>query len=153
MSSDPPGPDGERAFAKMQRDLPRVTPREDLFDRIAASRPGRADDEQVVATPVARPPRRFRRPPFAIPAGVALVALVVALVIAVAVSGDPPPAANGALVGHGSSGVHGRVDVFDPSGSDGRVVVHLRGLGGGEEGSPPRATTTRSGCCARGCAR
>jgi hypothetical protein len=59
---------------------------------------------------------------------VALLALVAALIIALAVSGDPPPAARGTLVGHGSSGVHGSVDVFDPSGSDGRVVVHLRGL-------------------------
>jgi hypothetical protein len=71
---------------------------------------------------------RLRRPPFAIPAGVALVAFVAALVIAVAVAGDPPPASTGTLVGHGSSGVHGRVDVFDPSSGEGRVVVHLRGL-------------------------
>jgi hypothetical protein len=72
--------------------------------------------------------RRIRRPTFAIPAAVALLALVAALIVAIAVSGDPPPAARGTLVAHGSSGVHGSVDLFDPSSSNGRVVVHLKGL-------------------------
>jgi hypothetical protein len=71
---------------------------------------------------------RLRGPTVAIPAGLALVALVAALIIALAVSGDPPPAARGSLVAHGSSGVRGSVDVFDPSSSNARLVVHLMGL-------------------------
>jgi hypothetical protein len=74
------------------------------------------------------------RPTLALPAGVALIALVAALIIAVAVSGDPPPAASGPLLGHGASGVHGSVDVFDPASSNGRVVVHLVGLAVAPEG-------------------
>ncbi len=49
--------------------------------------------------------------------------------IAVAVSGGPSPTASAALVAHGASGAHGRVDLYDPSTANGRVVVHLKGLG------------------------
>lgn len=119
--------DVEQAFSLLGRDLPRVAPRADLFAQIAASLPTAA----APAVPVDRAPRvrwRFRRPTLAIPAGVALLALVVALIIAVAVSGDPAPAASGPLVAHGSSGVSGSVDLFDPASGNGRVVVHLKGL-------------------------
>jgi hypothetical protein len=49
-------------------------------------------------------------------------------VIAVVVSGGPSPTVSAALEAHGASGVHGSVDLFDPATSDGRVVVHLKGL-------------------------
>ncbi len=39
MPAEPYDPDHEQAFARMQRDLPRVAPRPDLFDEIAASLP------------------------------------------------------------------------------------------------------------------
>jgi hypothetical protein len=126
MSVERPDPDTEAAFARMQRDLPRVAPRSDLFDQIAAALPRADADEREPAA--ARPRWRLRRPTFAIPAGVALAALVAALVIAVAVSGGPSPDASAELVAHGKSGVQGSVDLFDPSTTDGRVVVHLKGL-------------------------
>jgi hypothetical protein len=125
MSAERPDPDDELAYARMQRDLPRVVPRPDLFDQIAAALP--VVEPAAPASP--RSPWRWGRPTFALPAGVALAALVIALVIAVAVSGGPSPSASAAIVAHGTSGVHGRVDLYDPSTSDGRVVVHLRGLG------------------------
>jgi hypothetical protein len=73
--------------------------------------------------------RWLRRSPYAIPAGGALVALVAALVIAVAVSGGPAPAESAALVAHGRSGAQGRVEIFDPTTTSGRLVVSLKGLG------------------------
>ena len=115
MSIDPLDPEIKGAFARLEGDLPRVTPRLDLFDEIAASLPAHAPRPAAVTAPPARLRWRLRRPTFAIPAGVALLALVAALVIAVAVSGDPAPAASGAIIAHGASGVHGRVDLFDPS--------------------------------------
>jgi hypothetical protein len=128
MSSERFDLDVEQAFARMQRELPRVTPPIDLFDQIVASLPTAADEIADAPAPAVRPRWRFRRPSFAIPAGVALAALVLALVIAVTVSGGPAPTASGALVAHGTSGVHGSVDLYDPSSDDGRVVVHLKGL-------------------------
>jgi hypothetical protein len=126
VSTERPDPESELAFARIQRDLPRAAPRPDLFDEIAAGLPARGDERE----PAASVQRRFRirRPTFAIPAGAALAALVAALVIAVVVSGGPSPTASAALEAHGASGVHGRVDLFDPATSDGRVVVHLKGL-------------------------
>ena len=123
MNAERPDPESELAFARMQRDLPRVAPRPDLFEEIATGLPVRGEEREPAATVR----RRFglRRPTLAIPAGAALVA---ALVIAVAVSGGPSPTASAALQAHGASGVHGRVDLFDPATSDGRVVVHLKGL-------------------------
>ena len=127
MSVERPDPDTEPDFARMQRDLPRVAPRSDLFDQISAALPAR-DAAPSAAPARARPRWRLRRPTFAIPAGVALAALIAALVIAVAVPGGPSPDASAPLVAHGTSGVHGHVDLFDPSTTNGRVVVHLKGL-------------------------
>ena len=127
MSVDRPDPDTELDFARMQRDLPRVAPRSDLFDQISAALPPARRVPRPRTAP-ARPRWRLRRPTFAIPAGVALAALIVALVIAVAVSGGSSPDASAPLVAHGTSGVQGRVDLFDPSTTNGRVVVHLKGL-------------------------
>ena len=128
MGFEQQDPDTERAFARMQRDLPRVAPRADLFDEIAAALPGRAEEPAAAPAPVARARRRLRRPSFAIPAGVAVAALVAALVIARAVSGGPSPDASAPIVPHGTNGVSGRAELFDPSSSDGRLVVHLKGL-------------------------
>ena len=130
MSGDRLDPELEQAFAHLQRDLPRVAPRADLFDEIAAALPAKVPAPAPAAgpAPVRRTRWRIRRPTIAVPAGVALVALLAALIIAVAVSGDPSPAARGPLVGHGGNGVRGSVDVFDPAGTDGRVVLHLQGL-------------------------
>jgi hypothetical protein len=126
MSAERPDPELEPAFTRIERDLPRVAPRPDLFDQIAAALPAQPGEREPAAPPRTRV--SLRRPTFAIPAGVALAALVLALVIAVAVSGGPTPNASAALRAHGPSGVHGRVDLFDPASSAGRVVVHLEGL-------------------------
>jgi hypothetical protein len=125
MTAERPDPDSDLAFARMQHDPPRVGPPPDLLDEIAAALPVRGERE-----PAASVRRRFGpwRPTFGIPAGAALAALVVALVIAVVVSGGPSPTASTVLEAHGASGAHGRVDLFDPATSDGRVVVHLKGL-------------------------
>ncbi|HEY1480297.1 MAG TPA: anti-sigma factor [Gaiellales bacterium] len=128
MSSEPDDPRIEQAFARMQQDLPRVAPRADLFDQIAAALPARTP-VPVPVPPPARSRWGLRRPTFAIPAGAALVALVAALVIALAVSGNPPATVSAALVPHGGSGVHGRVQLYDPETRNGRLVVHLQGLG------------------------
>jgi hypothetical protein len=127
MSVERPDPDTELAFARMQRDLPRVAPRPDLFDQIAAALPEQADTAVKEPAP-ARSRWQLRRPTFAIPAGVALASLVGALVIALAVSGGPSPDASAAIVAHGASGVKGSVDLFDASTTNGRVVVHLKNL-------------------------
>jgi hypothetical protein len=124
MSSEPDDPRIEQAFARMQRDLPRVAPGADMFEQIAAGLPPR--------TPVTAPARargRLGRPTLALPAGAALIALVAALVIALVVSGNPPATVSAALVPHGGSAVHGRVQLYDPGTRNGRLVVHLQGLG------------------------
>ena len=84
--------------------------------------------EAPAPTPAVRPRWRLRRPTLALPAGLALAALVVALIVALAVSGGPQPQASGQLVAHGASGVHGNADLFDPAGTDGRLVLHVKGL-------------------------
>jgi hypothetical protein len=127
MSVEQPDPDTELAFARMQGDLPRVAPRADLFDEIAAALPGRGEEPAATPAPPARARWRLRRP-LAIPAGMALAALVAALVISVAVSGGPSPDASAPIVAHGTNGVTGRADLFDASSSDGTLVVHLKGL-------------------------
>jgi hypothetical protein len=128
MSFEQPDPESELMFARMQRDLPRVAPRPDLFDEIVAALPQREAEPVTTLAPVARSRRRLRRPKLALPAGAALAALVAALVIALAVSGGPSPDASAPIVPHGADGVSGRVDLFDPATSDGRLVVHLKGL-------------------------
>ena len=127
MSSEQHDPDTELDFARMQQDLPRVAPRADLFDEIAAALPSRAQEPTATPAPVARV-RWWLRRPLAVPAGMALAALVAALVIALAVSGGPSPDASAPIVAHGANGVSGRADLFDPSSPDGRLVVHLKGL-------------------------
>jgi hypothetical protein len=131
----------EAAFAGMEQELPRVAPRADLFERIAASLP-----VSEPATPVVPPARwRLRRPTFAVPAGAALVALVAALVVAVVVSGGPSPAVSAALVAHGQSGASGRVELFDPSTRNGRLVLRLNGLAAAPAGEHYTVWVLRSG--------
>src|SRR5947208_865356 len=95
---DRPQPDAERAPSPP--DLPRVAPPPGLRDSILAAVATRPEPPPVVL-PTRAPTRGWRRiPRVAFPAGVALAALVAALVIAVAVSGGPGAAVRSALVAH-----------------------------------------------------
>jgi hypothetical protein len=120
-------PDVEQAFSQLGQDLPRVAPPDALRDSILAAVPLRERPAPVEPEPVAGHGWR-RIPRVAFPAGVALAALVAALVIAVAVSGGPAAAAHSALVEHGGSGASGQVQLFSPATADGHLVVDLRGL-------------------------
>ena len=142
MSGERFDPEVEGAFAQLEHDLPRVAPRAGLLDEIVAALP-------VADRPAPVAPQRGgwwrRRPPFAIPAGGALVALVAALVIALVVSGGPAPAESAAIVAHGRSGAHGRVEIFDPATTEGRLVVSLKGLGPAPAGEHYTVWVLRSG--------
>jgi hypothetical protein len=125
MSGEGLDPDVEQAFSRLAADLPRVAPAPGLRDSILAALP-------VREAPAAPAPvdvvvgRRFPRVAF--PAGVALIALVAALVIAVTVSGGPAAAERASLVAHGGSGASGQVELYAPVTASGRLVVELRGL-------------------------
>ncbi|MEO9174791.1 MAG: anti-sigma factor [Gaiellales bacterium] len=135
----------ETAFAQLEHELPRVAPRADLFERIAAALP----EEPTAAAPAPLPERRvrwrLRRPTLAIPAGAALVALVAALVVAVIVSGGPSASVSAALVAHGKSGAYGRVELYSPTTRSGRLVVELKGLGAAPTGEHYTVWVLRSG--------
>jgi Anti-sigma-K factor rskA len=136
----------EGAPAPAEPEPPRVAPRADQFELTPVPPPDGARSSPEPAIPASRPGRwRHRRPTFAVPAGAALVALVAALVVAVAVSGDPSPAQSAALVSHGSSGAHGRVELFDPATRDGRLVVQLKGLRAAPAGAHYTVWVLRSG--------
>ena len=118
--------------------------------RRSARRPVRGGSSPRCRARGSRPQRRGGRPVRVAkaaagrdPAGIALAALVAALVIPPRSRAGPRPA-GGRRSSPRGSGAAGRADVFDPAASsDGRLVVTWRA-------SPSRrqATTTRSGCCA-----
>jgi hypothetical protein len=113
-------PELEQGFAQLARDLPRVAPPPDLRGRIVAALPAH---EAIAVGPWWR-----RRPQVAIPAAIALAALVAALVIAAVFSGGQDPAVRAALVAHSGSGASGSVELFDPEAHTGQLVLTLRGL-------------------------
>lgn len=106
-----------REFAMLERDLPRVAPREDLFADIR----GRLEPEAPAA------PRSWW-PRWRTPALAAAAAAAVLVVAAVLVSGGPDAAAEAALVPHGGSGARGEVALFGPTTRDGHLTLEVRDL-------------------------
>ena len=127
MSDDRLDADLEHTIAALSHDLPRVAPPAGLRASILAAIPVRDGIADPSPVPVAAPFWR-RNLRVAFPAGVALVALVAALVIAAAVSGGPGAAERSAIVAHGGSGARGQVSLYAPQTAAGRIVVDLHGL-------------------------
>jgi len=112
----------EPTIAFVERSLPRVTPPDDMFDRILAEiRP----EAKVV------PLRRGAHRRVLLPVAGALAAVAAVVLIAVvALGGDDPgtPDARAAISGKSDPAVTGEAEIFGTSADGGTVRVSLRGV-------------------------
>lgn len=115
--------DEQDVFARLETELPRVTPPDDLFARVLSEiEPG--------STVVPLEPRRRRHPARWAAGAAAAVAAVVAVAIGVSVVADTEesPAARAALDAKTDDGVTGEALLFGPDSDGGRLTVSLTGV-------------------------
>lgn len=112
-----------RVFSALERELPRVTPSPDLFDRVLAEV---AQEASVV------PLRPARRAPRAWVATGAAVAVAAAVLVTVAItlrdSGPGAPAARATLAAQTEAGVTGEAVLYAPDSDEGRIELSLRSV-------------------------
>jgi anti-sigma-K factor RskA len=112
------------SFARLEGDLPRVAPREDLFGAIRAQ----IEPAAMPAAPRSRP-ARWRRPRLVVALAGATVAAAAALTAVVVLdTDDGATTVTAALVAHREAGVSGRVELRSPDSDHGRVGLEVRDL-------------------------
>ena len=112
------------AFTRLERDLPRVAPPEDLFGAIRA---------QIASdgAPAARPSRRarWRRPRLVVAlAGATMAAAAALTAVVVLDTDDGATTVTAPLVAHRDAGVSGRVELRAPASDHGRIGLEVRDL-------------------------